>query len=413
MQVMYNIFVLIANIFIPILALFNPKMRRFYTGQQKTFQKLSSSIQSEDKTVWMHCASLGEFEQGRPLIERIKRQYPNYKIVLSFFSPSGYEVRKNYKLADAVVYLPIDTPRKAKRFISLLHPSLAIIVKYEFWPNILNTLHRQNIPTVLVSGIFRKNQLFFKKHGAWYRKTLKSFKHFFVQDEDSVSLLKSIGLSNTTESGDTRFDRVFDVVLQRKELELVAQFKQTKHTLVAGSSWPKDEALLVAYINNTASKNEKFIFAPHNINKQDINNLVKKLEKKTLLYSNATIENVLEADILIIDSIGLLTSVYYYADVAYVGGGFGAGIHNILEPATFGMPIVIGPNYQKFKEARELMERKACFEISDIKSLTKQLQVFVNDEQHLKKTGKKASTYVNDNTGATKIVLDYISDVLG
>lgn len=412
MQVLYNILVSVANTFIPLIALFNPKIRLFYKGRKETFLKLQNSIRTTDKTIWMHCASLGEFEQGRPLLERIKTQHPNYKIVLSFFSPSGYEVRKNYKLADTVVYLPIDTSGKAKQFIDLLHPSLAIFVKYEFWPNILLELQRNNIPTILVSGIFRKNQLFFKKQGAWYRETLKTFKHFFVQDEDSVSLLRGIGLSNSTESGDTRFDRVFDVIQQRKELPLVKQFVQDKHVLVAGSTWPKDEALLIDYINNQAFENEKFIFAPHNINKQEINNLVKKLEKKALLFSNANIDNVSEAEVLIIDSIGLLTSVYYYGSVAYVGGGFGAGIHNVLEPATFGMPIVIGPNYQKFKEALELVEQDACFEISNINDLAKLLKSLVKDAQLLKTTGEKAHGYVKENTGATKIVMEHVSNIL-
>jgi len=412
MQVLYNIFVLIASSFIPLVALFKPKIRLFYKGRKETIFKIKDSIHPTDKTLWMHCASLGEFEQGRSLLERIKKQYPSYKIVLSFFSPSGYEVRKNYELADTVVYLPIDTPSKVKQFIDVLHPSLAIFVKYEFWPNILLELQRKNVPTILVSGIFRKDQLFFKKQGAWYRETLKTFKHFFVQDEDSVSLLRSIGFTNITKSGDTRFDRVFDVIQQRKELPLVKQFGREKHVLVAGSTWPKDEALLIDYINDQAFENEKFIFAPHNINKLETNNLIKKLDKKTLLYSNANLENVSDADVLIIDSIGLLTSVYYYGAVAYVGGGFGAGIHNVLEPATFGMPIIIGPNYQKFKEALELVEQDACFEISSKNDIAKLLKSLVKDEQLLKATGEKAHGYVIENTGATKIILDHLSDIL-
>lgn len=412
MQTLYNIIVYLASAFIPIAALVNPKLRLFYKGRKETFSKLQERISNTDKTVWMHCASLGEFEQGRPLLEKVKSQYPDYKIILSFFSPSGYEIRKNYELADVVVYLPLDTPKKARKFIELAHPSLAIFVKYEFWPNILTALQQKNIDTILISGIFRKNQLFFKKQGAWYRESLKTFKHFFVQDEDSVSLLKSIGFSNITKSGDTRFDRVFDLIKQRKKLPLVEAFIQNKHILVAGSSWPKDEELLVEYINNQASKNEKFIFAPHNIQENLIENLVKKIQPKTVLFSEANIENLSNATVLIIDSIGILTSVYYYANVAYVGGGFGAGIHNILEPATYGIPIIVGPNYQKFKEAIELIEHDACFEISETKALSKQLKDFSQHENITKLAGKNALTYVKNNTGATKIITNYIDKVL-
>ncbi len=412
MQVLYNFFILLVSSFIPILALFNPKLRLFYKGRKETFSKLQNSIQASDNTVWIHCASLGEFEQGRPLIEKIKLNYPNFKIVLSFFSPSGYEIRKDYDQAAVVVYLPIDTPKKVAKFLEVVHPSLAIFIKYEFWPNILLELQQRNIPVILVSGIFRKNQLFFKKSGTWYRNTLQSFKHFFVQDEGSLSLLRSIGFTNATVSGDTRFDRVFDIIEQRKELVLIEKFTKNQYSLVAGSTWPKDEALLVNYINNHASDEEKFIIAPHNINSLEIDKLIKELNKKTLLYSNANSENIADAEVLIIDSIGLLTSVYYYGNIAYVGGGFGTGIHNILEPATFGMPIVIGPNYQKFNEALELVERDACFEINGEADLANLLQSFYKDAKKLKEAGKKAATYVKNNTGATDIILRYLSDVL-
>jgi len=412
MHILYNIVIYIASAFIPLVALVNPKLRLFYKGRKKTFSKLKDKINPSDKTVWMHCASLGEFEQGRPLIEKIKSQYPKYKIILSFFSPSGYEIRKNYEQADVVVYLPMDTPNKVARFIELVHPSLAIFVKYEFWPNILQELHHKKINTILISGIFRKNQLFFKKQGAWYRDSLKSFKHFFVQDEDSVSLLKSIGFSNVTKSGDTRFDRVFDLIQQRKKLPKIKDFKQNKHTLVAGSTWPKDEALLIEYINNHASEKEKFIFAPHNISVDGIDNLVKKIQPKTVLFSRTTSKDIVDARVLIIDSIGILTSVYYYADVAYVGGGFGTGIHNILEPATYGIPIIIGPNYQKFKEAIDLIDIDGCFEINGQEALNKQLQEFAQDKNLVKIAGEKALTYIKNNTGATEIISEYLTQAL-
>lgn len=412
MRILYNIVVYIISAFIPLIALFSSKLRLFYNGRKRTFLQLAENIGPTDKTVWIHCASLGEFEQGRPIIERIKNQYPKYKIILSFFSPSGYEIRKNYDRADAVVYLPIDTRRKAARFIKAVHPSLAIFVKYEFWPNVLYELQSNNIDTILISGIFRKNQLFFKKQGGWYRNTLKSFKHFFVQDEDSMSLLKSIGFSNVTKSGDTRFDRVSDIIQQRKELPILSGFKQDKHTLVAGSTWPKDEALLIEYINEHATEEEKFIFAPHNISVDGIDRLVKKIQAKSLLFSKANAKNVKDARLLIIDSIGILTSVYYYADVAYVGGGFGVGIHNILEPATFGIPIIIGPNYQKFKEAIDLIDIDACFEINGQEALNQQLHDFMTDKSFVNIAGEKALNYIKDNTGATEIISKYIVQVL-
>jgi 3-deoxy-D-manno-octulosonic-acid transferase len=276
----------------------------------------------------------------------------------------------------------------------------------------LRELQNEHITTILISGIFRKDQLFFKKTGAWYRESLKSFKHFFVQDEDSVSLLRGIGFTNVTKSGDTRFDRVFDLIQQRKELPFIQQFKQGKHTLVAGSTWPKDEDLLLEYINNHASENEKFIIAPHNISAHGIANLVNKIQPKSLLYSTANLENVLETKVLIIDSIGILTSVYYYGDVAYVGGGFGVGIHNILEPATYGIPIIIGPNYQKFKEAVDLIDIDACFEIDRTEALKMQLQEFTQNEKLLKKSGEKAFNYIKNNTGATEEISQFITEIL-
>jgi len=412
MQNLYNILLFLTNALLPLIGLFNPKIKLFYTGRKETFTKLTESISPTDKTVWMHCASLGEFEQGRPVIEKIKTQFPNYKIVVSFFSPSGYEIQKNYDLADVVVYLPLDTKKKATRFISIIHPTLAIFVKYEFWPNILQVLKTEKVKTILISGIFRKNQTFFRKNGKWFRESLSAFSHFFVQDEDSISLLKKIGFSNATESGDTRFDRVYEIINQRIELPLIAKFTKNKHTLIAGSTWSKDENLLLDYINNYASENEHFIIAPHNIDPKEIKKLKERIQKRVLLYSNVTEKNIIDKQVLIIDSIGILTSVYYYANVSYVGGGFSAGIHNILEPATFGKPILIGPNYQKFKEATDLILAKGCIEINDLTNLKINLKKFYNNKQHTTVSGKITSDYIHKNIGATQKIMEYVDKVL-
>ncbi len=412
MQFFYNIITHIATFFVFLSTLFSSKMRLFYKGRKATFPKLKKAISENDQTIWMHCASLGEFEQGRPVFEKLKRQYPNYKLVLSFFSPSGYEVQKEYKHADVVVYLPLDTQKNAIRFIKAVHPSLAIFVKYEFWPNMLKELQRRHIHTVLISGIFRKSQIFFQERGKWYRNSLKAFTHFFVQNDDSVKLLKSIGYHNVTQSGDTRFDRVFELVKQRKELVLIDSFSENSHVLVAGSTWPKDEDLLVEYINLHSSNKEKFILVPHNINKAAIEKLARRIRANTVLYSRANTKNIRDAKILIIDSIGLLTSVYSCADVAYVGGGFGSGIHNILEPATYGIPIIIGPNYQKFQEALDLIEQKACVEVQSIDALTQRLQEFNSNKKLVKSAGKIASDYVFKNIGATDKILLFVKKVL-
>ena len=410
MQFLYNILISIVKMLLPLVAIFNPKIKLFYNGRKETFAKLQANISPNDNVIWMHCASLGEFEQGRPVLEKINKQYPNYKILLSFFSPSGYEIRKNYELADVVVYLPLDSTKNAKKLLKLAHPELAIFVKYEFWPNILAALKQKSVKTILISGVFRADQSFFTKKAAWFKTPLETFSHFFVQDKIAVSLLESVGFKNISLSGDTRFDRVFDLVSQRKELDFLADFTKDKHTLVAGSTWEKDEELLVNYINNHAQENEVFIIAPHNIKAANITHLVQQLQPKTLLYSTATAENIKNIKVLIIDSIGILTSVYYYANMAYVGGGFGAGIHNILEPATYGVPIIIGPKHQKFKEAKELIAQKSCLVIKTKKELTTQLQKFYNNPDLLIKTGKISANYVKENTGATKIILNYITN---
>jgi len=407
---LYNIAVYTTEFLLKIISFFNKKIALFVNGRKDTFTILESSISKNDKTIWFHCASLGEFEQGRPIIEKIKSQFPKYKIVLTFFSPSGYEVRKNYELADAIVYLPLDTKRNAKKFLELTHPTMAIFVKYEFWPNILKQLKKQNIETILISGIFRKDQIFFKKYGSWMRKSLNAFSHFFLQNKSSYKLLKEIGFSNSTLSGDTRFDRVYEISKQDNHLQFIEDFKQNQYTLVAGSSWPKGEELLVNYINFHASENEKFIIAPHNINKRGIEQLQNSISKKTTKYSDEIKDN--SAQVFIVDTIGILTKIYNYADSAYVGGGFGTGLHNTLEPASFGIPLIIGPEFQKFQEAIDLVNLGACTVINNQNIFNEHLKILFKNVNYRAKQGQSSREYILDNIGATEIIINYISKKL-
>jgi len=409
MYFFYNILVLIVTFLLKIVALFNKKIKLFMDGRATTFSKLKSIISENDRVLWMHCASLGEFEQGRPILEKLKIQYPTHKLVLTFFSPSGYEIRKNYEVVDVVCYLPLDSQKKAKQFLNLVHPELAIFVKYEFWPNLLRELQNREIKTILVSGIFRKKQAFFKWYGGWLRKSLKAFSHFFVQDQNSEKLLNNIGYHNATVSGDTRFDRVFEITKQNNQLDFISSFKNNTYTLVAGSTWKEDEDLLVHYINNHASDNEKFIIAPHNINVKEIENLVRSISKKVVLFSEKEGKDLKGFQVFIVDTIGILTKIYSYANIAYVGGGYTkSGIHNVLEPATFGIPVIIGPNYQKFNEAIELVENEACFVVDNSQKLSVLLSDFFNENQKREKASSNALNYVVNKTGATSKILNYL-----
>lgn len=410
MYFLYNLLTLFAGFVLKITALFNKKIKLFIDGRKLTFTKLQQAIAETDEVIWMHCASLGEFEQGRPIIEKLKLKFPTKKVVLTFFSPSGYEVRKNYEFADVVCYLPLDSTQNAKRFLEIVHPSLAIFVKYEFWPNLLKELKVRNIETLLISGIFRENQLFFQSYGGWMRKSLATFSHFFVQDENSKKLLKSINFNNVTVSGDTRFDRVFEITQQNNKLPFIEEFIDNKYTLVAGSTWKEDELMLVDYINNNASENEKFIIAPHNINPKDIADLKNSISKNVVLFSEKDNKNLTEYQVFIIDTVGILTRIYSYASVAYVGGGFTkTGVHNVLEPATFGIPILIGPNYQKFNEAIDLVKNKACLSVDNSNELSLHLDKFFQSNELRSKTGEKAEKYVVEKTGATAKIIEFIA----
>ena len=406
---LYNQIVFIAGFLLKIVAFFSPKMALFVKGRKDVFKTLEAKIQANDKSIWFHAASLGEYEQGLPVIEKIKEKYPSHKIIVTFFSPSGYEVRKNNTVADCTVYLPLDTQKNAKQFIELAHPELVFFIKYEYWPNYLNELKKRHIKTYLISGILRENQAFFKWYGGFYRKALNAFDFFFVQNESSKQLLQSLGHQNVLVSGDTRFDRVSTILEKNNTLDFIAEFKDNKITVVVGSSWPKDEEIIAQYINEYSNENVKFIIAPHNIKAEQIANLKTLITKPTVLFSEKENQSLSDQQVFIIDTIGILTKIYSYADIAYVGGGFGnPGIHNILEPATFGIPIVIGPNYSHFAEATALVKLEGCVSIANNKDLLETFDDLIYKPEIRSQKGAICRQFVQQNKGATAIILNHL-----
>lgn len=409
MLFLYNLTIYIAGFFLKIIALFSPKIKLFVEGRKNIFSILEEKIKADDKTIWFHSASLGEYEQGLPVIEKIKKKYPSHKIVVTFFSPSGYEVRKNNTVADVTIYLPLDTKNNAKRFLKLVHPELAFFIKYEFWLNYLKELEKSKTPTYLISGIFRDSQMFFKWYGGFYRKALNAFTYFFVQNEKSKQKVESLGFNNVIVSGDTRFDRVNAILERDNHLDYVENFKNNQPTIVIGSSWPKDEVLITEYINQ-APENVKFIIAPHNIKQDQISDLLSKITKSTVLFSEKENKDLSTYNVFVIDTIGILTKIYSYGTIAYVGGGFGnPGIHNILEPATFGIPIVIGPNYSNFAEAVALVEIGGCLTISTSAELKAVFDQLLNDKNFLEEKSKICKSFIQNNKGATETIMKRIS----
>ena len=403
----YNLTMYILELGIKLAALFSDKPAKMVKGHREVFDLLKSKIDRNAQYIWFHAASLGEFEQGRPLIERIRKEYPQYKILQTFFSPSGYEVRKNYDGADIVCYLPIDTPANAKKFIELVNPCMVFFVKYEFWHNYLNALYQKGIPTYSVSSIFRPNQIFFRWYGKSYQQVLKTFAHLFVQNEESKKLLAGIGVKNTTVVGDTRFDRVLDICAAAKQLPLVQKFKGDALTFVAGSSWGPDEDIFIKYFN--AHPEMKLIIAPHVVNDGHLKEIESKLQRSSIRYTQATEENVGKADCLIIDCYGLLSSIYRYGEISYIGGGFGVGIHNVLEAAVYGIPVIFGPNNKKFREAQHLLANKGGFEIHSYDDFEQLMNKFLTDEAYLKQSGKAAGDYVKGNAGAMELILKNVT----
>ncbi len=404
MRLLYNIGIKIFTGLAYLIAPFNHKARLWVDGRRDWYNKLKGKISPGEKYIWMHCASLGEFEQGRPVFEAIKKEKPECKVILTFFSPSGYEVRKNYKMADIICYLPSDTPVNARKFISLINPAKVIFVKYEFWYNYISVLGRKDIPLFLISGIFRKEQYFFKWYGAFFRNILRNFKWFFLQDQDSADLLNSIGLENVTVAGDTRFDRVMQLTATSKEIPQIMAFRGNEKIFLAGSSWKPDEEIMARYINKYPER-LKWIFAPHETNPGDIERLIKLFGVKCIKFS-ALSEESADARVMIIDNVGMLSSAYRYAYIAGIGGGFGKGIHNILEPACWSVPVVFGPNHLKFREAEQMKANGGARVYENYDDFESIINEWLADEKLYKKAAEKAGEYVKGNTGAThKIML--------
>lgn len=409
MVVLYNLFIRLYYFAILITSLFNKKAKLFLSGRKNNFENLQKQFSSSNKIVWFHAASLGEFEQGRSVIEEFRKKFPEYKILLTFFSPSGYEIRKNFQGADYICYLPFDFKNNVQKFISIVNPQLVFFIKYEFWYNYLKILHDKNIPVYIFSAIFREEQIFFKWYGSFFRNILTYFNHIFVQNEISEKLLASIHIKNVSISGDTRFDRVFQIAQTSKTLPLIEKFKGNNFIVIAGSTWDKDEELLIQYIN---SKNEstpiKFIIAPHEIKSSNIERILSCITKKSVKYSDAENENIEEKEVLIIDNIGMLSSLYKYSDIAYIGGGLGKGIHNTLEAATYGNPVLFGPNYHRFGEACDLLKYNAGTVIENYNALEIAIDKYYNNSELLKTSSGAAKNYVENNRGATSIILDFI-----
>ena len=407
MKSLYNIALYSVEFLLKITALFNEKIKKGVQGRSKTFAILEEHLSNNDRTFWFHCASLGEYEQGLPIFKQIRKDNPTHKIVLTFFSPSGYDVRKNTDIADVVVYLPMDTTANAKRFVKLVRPELTIFVKYDIWPNYLSELKRGSLKAILISATFRKEQSYFKFYGGMMRTALRAFEHIFVQHDYSKTLLNSIGLNTVTVAGDTRYDRVSDQLLQDNTLPFIEQFKDGKLCVVVGSSWPEDEALFVNYINS--SKDVKFIIAPHNIKSNQIHQFVNQLQKRTVLYSEKEDKNLSAYDVFIIDTIGILSKIYSSADIAYVGGAAGqTGLHNILEPAVFGVPIIIGKNYKKFPEAYQMIDNGGVLSIKNSEELQKVLNELIQNSTKRERLGQLNTTFIKNNKNAVVQIMEYI-----
>jgi len=410
--ILYNLFIWIAQLVYRLAAVFHTKAQLFVSGRSGLFNKLELALkENKNPLVWIHCASLGEFEQGRPIIESLKNQNPSIKILLTFFSPSGYEVRKNYQQADYIFYLPWDTAQNAKRFIDITKPRLAIFIKYEFWFNYTRQLSLNNIPVISASSIFRPDQVFFKWYGSSFRKILKKFNHFFVQTPQSIELLRNIGITDVTLAGDTRFDRVYEVTQQAGEVEIARRFKGEEKTFVVGSLWPEDLEVLAPFINEHVHS-LKFILAPHEISERFITQIEQSLSVKSIRYSRAD-DKMENYSVLIIDNIGMLSKLYRYGEFAWVGGAYGKGLHNILEAACYGIPIFFGnKNYHKFQEANDLIMRGGAFAISDYLDLKKNFELLINRPESFLLACEVTQSYVKENLGATTKIISWCKPIL-
>lgn len=403
---MYEIVISLYTLGVAVMSLFNDKVKKMWRGEREAFRVLRNSVDPGSRYVWFHAASLGEFEQGRPIMERLRREHPELKILLTFFSPSGYEVRKNYEGADIICYLPLDTYFNARRFLNLVHPEVAFFIKYEFWWNYLHILKRRNVPVYSVSSIFRPNQVFFRWYGRTYSNVLKCFTRFFVQNEVSRQLLAKLGITEVEITGDTRFDRVLQIKSQAKSLPIVEAFRQDYKVFVAGSSWPPDEDIFIKYFNGR--DDWKLIIAPHVIGEDHLQQILSKLKGKAVRYTEATPESVADAKILIIDCFGLLSSIYGYGHVSYVGGGFGVGIHNVLEAAVWNIPVIFGPNNERFQEAQDLLVSGGGRQIDGYQQFESLMNSYIADDSLRKADGDKAAQYVSSKAGATGKILSAV-----
>jgi 3-deoxy-D-manno-octulosonic-acid transferase len=408
MIIIYNLGILIFSAIARLISPFNSRASLWVKGRKNWAEKIADKIKTGDRVIWIHCASLGEFEQGRPVIEAIRKEMPAFKIVLTFFSPSGYEIRKNYNNADCISYLPSDTPGNAGKFIDMVRPEFVIFVKYEFWNNYISKLYRNKIPLYLISGIFRPGQHFFKWYGSFFRNMLKKFEKIFVQDQQSYDLLTGIGIEKVYLAGDTRFDRVIQIAGSAKVITKIEQFRGTEKLFLAGSSWKQDEEIIAEYINQFPSK-MKWVFAPHEIDKSNIERLEKLIKVKSVRFSEYN-EVSADARVLIIDNIGMLSSAYRYAYIAAVGGGFGRGIHNILEPACWGIPVIFGPRHKNFKEAVNLLSAGGAKSFRTFDDFRRNLDLWLSDEKIYTISAETASKYVKENAGATGIIIKEISN---
>ncbi|GAA4894195.1 glycosyltransferase N-terminal domain-containing protein [Flaviramulus aquimarinus] len=409
LRFIYNIGIYLTLVVLKCAALFNKKIKSGVVGRKNTFRVLENKLEKDDKTLWFHCASLGEYEQGLPVFKKLRAHYSKHKIVLSFFSPSGYDIRKNTPIADIVIYLPLDTKLNAKRFLDIVNPELTIFVKYDIWPNFLNEVKRRHLHALLISAAFRKDQSYFKFYGKPLREALFSFNHIFTQNNVSKDLLHSINYNHVTVSGDTRFDRVYSQLKLNNSLDFIDTFKNNKLCVVAGSTWPEGEALFIDFINSEASKDVKFIIAPHNIKQAQIKSFRDKLISPSVLFSEKDTKQLVDFQVFIIDTIGMLSKIYSYADIAYVGGAIGhTGLHNTLEPAVFGIPIIIGPNHNKFPEAKAMINNGGMFSVSNQKTFHSVLNELIENPEKRLQSGDKNKTYIKKNKGAVIQILDYL-----
>ncbi len=407
MLIIYNLSIRLYKLFIYTASSFNPKAKLWIEGRKDLLAKIKDQIPTDYSCVWFHFPSLGEFEQGRNVLEEFKKKHSEYKIIVTFFSPSGYELRKDYAHADHVFYLPLDTESNAKTFLDIIRPKMVFFTKYDYWYHFFKNIRARNIPLYMISAIFRKDQLFFKSYGAFYRKILSYVSHFFIQNKESGNLLRSIGINNYTVCGDTRFDRVHYNSLSPKPLPLIQKFASNKRILVAGSTWEADERRVLVRINRKDSE-LKWILVPHEIEEEHLAHLQQSINTKSIRYSQYHDRDDNDYQVLIIDSIGLLMHIYPYAYICFIGGGFGKGIHNTLEAAVFGKPVLFGPNYQKFKEAKDLISVGAAFSITDAASFESTVDMLLQSEALHHKAAQAASNYVRENTGATGKIMGYL-----